>query len=272
MCIIQGQTESIAKTKILVAPLQDGKSQLTVYCNTVSLKTKGGAMILPFPQGDCDLVDLSAYATLFKDLNRLCWPVTKSRGFRGMTLSTNSLSDSLEVKQVGSYKASVVPGLEDFSRLRKDVFVVDPKVYEFLGTKYPEGYGFVVCQLDQNKEYHPFGYTHSKLPDGRMFVPTMHYHDHGSSDEKSNTMYRPPSWRHRAQTPPGEVAEWDHEIYTWNTPLGFVDPSFQQHQNLYPVERALHLEKLPPSLCRPAVIFGYKIQDYYQNHDLYCVA
>lgn len=37
MCIIQGRVETVAGTKIFVAPLADGVNQLTVYCNRVKL-------------------------------------------------------------------------------------------------------------------------------------------------------------------------------------------------------------------------------------------
>jgi len=259
MCIIQGDVLEVTSTKIFVAPLQDGQRQLTVYSNKVSMDKAGGAMILPFPQGaGCELVDLSAYTDLFTHLDLLCWPQVKSRSIQSYSLS--AVRDSmLEVKQSGSYKASIVPELKDLSRINPSVFSVNPKVREFLREKYPTGYGFVVCQLDKNKEYHPFGYIHSLiLPSQQIFIPTMHYHTHIMGYEHDEKGSEP-------------SADWDHDIYTLNTPLEFVPSRSRNTLNKQPVINRLRMEKLPAEVVTPQTVYAYKINDYTENHDLCCV-
>lgn len=78
MCISNTKAE-MTGTKILVAPVLEGDScrQLTVYTNQMELaKTKSGkpahtpAMILPIPAGPVEMIDLSAFAGIFDELNQ----------------------------------------------------------------------------------------------------------------------------------------------------------------------------------------------------------
>eukprot|EP00039_Didymoeca_costata_P014148 m.225482 g.225482 ORF g.225482 m.225482 type:complete len:278 (+) comp15957_c4_seq10:185-1018(+) len=277
MCIIQGKVERVAKTNIMVAPIQNGL-QLTVYSNNVAMKDAAGAMLLPFPlvaemsdekqlEEPCQLVDLSEYKTLFSELNRACFPVMKS-----LSINRNAspnCSDSLAVVQIGSYKASIVPTIGDFERLRMDVFTIDPVVFEFLSQKYPNQYGFVVCQLDKERDYHPFGYITQKLPDGSMFIPTMHYHEHAKTKKKHN---------------PSTHADWDHEIFSINHPL--LGPRQQDSSSKAATKsngmfsktgtckrNVLAMEKLPKEMEPVEIIYGYKVDTKYkENHDLVCEA
>lgn len=102
MCIVSGYTNSVSKTKILVAPTEDDKRQLTVYRNNVTMHSNG-SMVLPFPNHDrnCTLIDLSNYSTLFSDLNRL-FPMALSAQSYGV-----KSKGYLDVQQVGSYKACI---------------------------------------------------------------------------------------------------------------------------------------------------------------------
>lgn len=200
MCIISPpHVEHISNTKILVAPLINPNNtvkQLTVYENTVKTSNPV-AMVLPFPnrnfERDFSFVDLSDYEKIFEDLDNLFpKPQVYSRG-----ISTNYLSNSakIAVHQIGSYKTSVVPGLTDLQRLQFDVFNLDPTVGNILSEHYSEGFGFVICIIDKDADFHPIAYTHSLRDDRRYFVPTRHYHHVG--DELDH-------------------ADWDHEIYAFN--------------------------------------------------------
>lgn len=273
MCIIQGKIEEVKSTNIFVAPLTDGR-QLSVYCNKVSLKDQAGSMILPFPEGKCEFFDLSKYKDLFKDLNRLCFPQTKGRG---MSLSKNaSYSDSanyLEVHEVGSYAASVVPGLNDFPRIRPDVFKIDPKVFTFLKEMYPKGYSFLVCKLHKTKEYHPFGYIHEKLPSKQLFIPTIHWHEHAfASNRHFSNQWSMDNEEYKTVN----HVDWDHFIYSLNRPLEVCPRDFEARQ--YEFEEVdqtsafryitLDFEKLPRNLEHASKIYAYRIEHYQKNHDL----
>jgi hypothetical protein len=257
MCIISGPVTEVARTKILVAPVETTEGvprQMTVYCNKVSMSgSEPGAMVLPFPTSVCEFYDLSAYPHLFKDLNKMCWPRSRSLSYSNSADSDSWGSPALQVVQNGNYKACVVPAMSDFDRLPHEVFQVKPEVIEFVKSQYPEGYSFVVCQLDRNKEYHPFAYMHNTLAGGMMFVPTLHYHQKSLHSA------------HHSDT------DWDHEIYCWNRPLVAVPASFEQVNVRYRAH-CLEMVHFPDAMERGQNIYAYRIHEYHDNHDLACAA
>lgn len=219
MCLISGQVVRVAKTRIFVAPMKTKSPrgflrQLTVYSNYVATKS-GGAMILPFPSNEdsndamrgCQFFDLSGYKNLFEDLDLLCWPKRKSRSVS----LTKTLDNSLQVYQVGSYQ-SVIPNVEDFTRLHQS-FQINPELVRFMQHTYPYQFSFVVCQLEKEKEYHPFAYVHDTIHTGGLFIPTMHWH------------------QHQADSPPH--VDWDHCIYMSNCRLNHPPRQFLQSQNVH---------------------------------------
>jgi len=227
MCIFNRPVLKVAGTKIFVSRTCDNR-QLTIYQNYVTAhfdpsskgrenkahlqkalqqieqQTKGSdsnAMILPFPAGKVDLVDLSAYPTLFVDCKN-CFPVSETIKLKTRGRKKKN-SSHLEVLSCGSYNVSIAPTLEDLSRIDPSVFTLADNVGKLLEKHYDQGFGFLVCCFKENGEKHPLGYIHSPLPDssgkhpdGLLFVPTRHEHG-GHGDE-------------------GE-ADWDHEIYSVNT-------------------------------------------------------
>ena len=270
MCIIQGEVKHVSNTKIFVAPLIDGR-QLTVYCNEVSMgknNTQNLAMILPFPKSNCEFFDLSDYSNLFEDLNYIInWPKANSTR-ESQASSLHTYSNNLKVFKVGSYSASIVPSIADFSRIDQNIFTLNPKIFSFLSEMYEKDYSFVVCQLDIDKKYHPFGYIHMPLPSGQLFVPTMHYHDHGID---GLTLSTPFVTENKSSGPSILNVDWDHEIYVWNRPLQVIPPYFLSGWGNQ-VLPYLSVDKLPINIEPSKMIYGYKIgKDYHNNHDLLSV-
>ena len=140
------------------------------------------AMILPLPvivgssENSLKFIDLSEYPDFFKDLQK---------GFPTKQVVTRYKTDSLAeptkkalaVQQVGSFEASFVPNIADFSRL-------DPRF------KLPDGtwekippyadYGFAVFKLKKgNKKLHPmaFEFPSRLASEAQLFFPTVHIHD-----------------------------------------------------------------------------------------------
>jgi len=270
MCIISPpEVEEVSRTKIWIAPvIKDNKlSQLTVYSNTVETNNPV-AMILPFPitePKDFEFVDFSDYTSLFHDLNKLFPTLSRARSMGFATANSFDLDDAepLPVTQVGNYKASVAFSLADLKRLKFDVFNFTPDVVELMSTYYSKGYGFVVCILDQSKEYHPFGYIHSMREDGRYFVPTRHYHHKDTVDN----------------------ADWDHEIYVMNCDYSQVEKCVQNGKivtkmmkfessgsgNEQLCFRNLGFMKLPKTVQLPQLSNCVKItitEEWGYNHDL----
>ena len=264
MCIISGEVRKVSGTNIFVGKTQDGKRQFTVYSNTVSMQEQRGTMILPFPRGPCELVDLTDYKTLFHDLAAVC-PVEPVVRAAYSVMSNCFKSDArLEVKQVGSYKASLMPSLRDVPRLDTNVFPVKANVVAFLQQNYPDHlFSFVVCRLDAEATYHPFGYIHPVLlpstRDGksRLFVPTLHYHEH--------ERHTAPMERHTAEST--AAADWDHSIWCLNSAIANLVKQVRANTQSDHAHR-IQWHKLP-ALERCHTVTGYRIRaDYAANHDL----
>lgn len=291
MCIFDGNIESVSNTKIFTSvvypsklvvkkvngrergyKIPNGKPlQLVIYSNNAQvqvlekyidsdvpgLKFSPTAMILPFPlingKNRVKILDMSKYSNFFEDVD-MVFPTLKSQGFRGMI--TNSYSDDmLEIQYVGSYKASIVPNFDSFNKLQYGEFNLKPDVKELLRKYYSKNYGFMVCILNdkntKSSQYHPFAYVHEIRSDGRIFIPTRHYHkkvtsnpyskyynptdysfeknDDDDANEVSNYIYgtlmvddkwmqlnsrRKDLQSYREK----EEIDWDHEIYVVNFP------------------------------------------------------
>jgi len=147
MCVVQGRYR-ITNTEILVAPTLDNR-QLTVYSNRVvalfknkkkNKKNKKGqedptkAMILPvvsYEEGkDVKLVDLSPWSEMFQKVDvQFRFKKSACTGFIGCGVVAGvAIPQPIQVHRVGSYEVSIVPSKDDFDRLDKDVFILDPNV------------------------------------------------------------------------------------------------------------------------------------------------
>lgn len=194
MCILNGIPKRVSDTQIFAFPTGDGRHQVTVYSNRVDLlpgqtymrRMFGGsdpvAMILPFPKGECEMIDTTQGGDLFETLDR--WFQTEG---------SDDESQPLQVSRCGSYRYSIVPDLAGFGRIDSQVFALElmPHVRQLLHRNYGHMYSFLVCIIDASAKYQPIAYKHA-LTDGeggpRLFVPTLHEHGSGSF-------------------------EWDHSIY-----------------------------------------------------------
>jgi hypothetical protein len=210
MCIVQGDIKRVSNTRIFVGPVvgiktRDGKlllRQLTIYANKVvqaprpsevrgrwtpsqtaplassSSRSDGPtpAMILPavsFLNGsDVVPVDLTGREDIFDTLDA-AFP--REMTF-GMSRSRNAAFDTLAVIQVGSYDVSIVPTRDDFSRLSREHFVLDPNVADLFAERYPKDFAFVVCRLRPGEKFHPIAYVSAMSSDMSLFVPAYHYH------------------------------------------------------------------------------------------------
>src|SRR5690606_13087928 len=96
--------------------------------------------------------------------------VADTRG-RGKTKSDNKL----EVVEVGSFVASFVPTVKDFSRLDEQ-FRLPAQTWD----KLPEyrDFGFAVFKLKKgSRKVHPMAFEFARANPIRLFFPTVHIHD-----------------------------------------------------------------------------------------------
>jgi hypothetical protein len=270
MCLFQGDVSNVNATKILVSPIivtpEEKQSwQLTVYSNKVAANGEA-AMILPFPKSECKLVDFSHYPTLFDDLKQV-WPEPRNSFSFGVGAESDSV---LAVVSVGSYQVSIVPDLDDFSRL-SDTFVLHPSLKTFLLKEYPTGFSFLVCKLDQTKQYRPLAYIHGQMKPGKLFVPTMHFH------LKQKLSTNPEFFGMHVDDDDVDL-DWDHEIYAWNSALAHCLPIEWKDKQFVGNRHALHVRsplswplkfyKMPQGFPNLKAMAAYKIgPDYKANHD-----
>lgn len=135
------------------------------------------AMILPIPvipessEEVIKFLDFSAYPGFFEDIEKN-FPLPQNFGD---PFGEVSRSGGLKVKRVGSFDASFVPTVADFSRL-DERFKLSADVWQKL-PPYAE-YGFVVFKLRKGSaQIHPMGFAFPTRDRSHITFPTVHIHD-----------------------------------------------------------------------------------------------
>jgi hypothetical protein len=203
MCIVPFPVHSISSTNLFVLPSVDGKRQMTFYKNNVD-SMEENLMILPFPNSKSVQLHKIKYKALFDDLKKSVFqPPTRSYGMYDMYATrslTASLNHYIPVINHGSYLVSICENLQDLNRVDPSVFTLPPSIFPFFAKHYNSSFGYLVCRLKEGKhEYEPLCYSHDVLEEKKLFVPTLHYHDHGKGNVKT------------------DEADWDHKIYSCGT-------------------------------------------------------
>lgn len=201
MCIILGEVHRVSKTKLFVLANKDKSRQMTFYSNVVGTPQQN-MMILPVPNGDIELHRIH-YKSMFDDLKRSVTSIYRepvhNYATRSFSLTASIPRERLEVFNHGSYLVSIAPQIEDLFRLDESVFQFTPELFEFFAAHYNREFSYICCILKPGtKEYEPLCYSHEIHSSGRLFVPTLHYHNHGG----------------RIET---DTADWDHMIYSVGT-------------------------------------------------------
>lgn len=232
MCILSAAVSSVSNTNLFVAPSEDGSRQIIVYSNSVDSQTEHNTMVLPVPNPhSVEFINLKPYGKFFSDCERSFkyQPsnyYADSLSYRSAAASITNEYKPLPMFDVGSYKVSIVPTVEDFARLDPLHFDIHDDLPRILGQKYDGEFGYLVCKLRQgHHSYHPFAYSHTLHSCNLMFVPTFHIHLHGGAMPSLSEM----KW-----------GDWDHTVYSFATDLEEArDYTFSEHK--------VKWEKLPPS-------------------------
>ena len=239
MCIIAGPVKSVSSTRIFVAPSTQGDRQLTVYSNTVQTDARN-LMILPVPNPQT--VQFEPKAMQYKNLFQDAKYSFHTRMLESATLSmTRSAPHStLDVIDVGSYKASIAYSVDDLLRLNAGVFGdLNPKLLDMLRSTYGDRFGFVCCILNEGgNTYEPIAYSHVRGSAHSLFVPTKHYHVHNINplieysyaNESIRNFYE--GALHAATK---WSDDWDHEIYSIGTTAASAHK--QGHTDYIPKEK-----------------------------------
>jgi len=179
MCCFSQPVDYVAGTSIFARPSK-GAGQYLVY--SMSLKAKSDlSMILPIPtpkaskEDVVDFINLEKYPEFFDDMRAgFPLPHLPGRGKGDLSLKKDD-APKLKVVDVGSFVASFVPTVKDFSRLDEQFRLPD-------GTwdKLPQyrDYGFAVFKLKKGEhKIHPMAFQFPRANEKKLFFPTVHIHD-----------------------------------------------------------------------------------------------
>ncbi len=179
MCCFSQKVEQVIDTKIFA---RDSTKSLQFLVYEMNFKASEDlAMILPIPvprftpETGVRFIDLEKYADFFKDMDS-GFPTSASRSMAGMGgFGGGGAAKPLAVVSVGSFEASFVPTVADFSRLDQRFRLPD-------GTweKIPHyrSFGFTVFKLKKgHQKVHPMAFEFPRVNSRQLFFPTVHIHD-----------------------------------------------------------------------------------------------
>ena len=179
MCCFSRPVDLVAGTNIFARSAKEGR-QFLVYSMTV----KAGedlAMILPIPvpkgtkEDAVSFINLEKYPDFFEEMV-LGFPVPRTKDDSSPKKDKAWGGDQkLKVVEVGSFVASFVPAVKDFSRL-DERFRLPEGTWDKLPA-YKE-YGFAVFQLKKGEmKVHPMAFDFPTANPKKLFFPTVHIHD-----------------------------------------------------------------------------------------------
>ena len=179
MCCFSRPVEDVSNTKIF-ARLGNGVDQFIAYSMNLTAK-EDLAMVLPIPvvagtgEKAVKFISLEKYPQLFDDLWK-GFPQMVSRGRSDpFGYAPAAAQPKLEVHSVGSYDASYVPTIADFSRL-DERFRLPADVWKKLPGYV--GFGFAVFKLKPvHGPVHPMAFSFPSIMPQTLFFPTLHIHD-----------------------------------------------------------------------------------------------
>lgn len=244
MCLISKSVNEVANTELFCGVNTDRTRQITVYANTVDNISTNNAMVLPVPfPKSVQFHNLENYKNFFSDCKK-CFSSPKYGTDGGFSITNGlSLNSTLKVYDVGSYKVSIANSLDDLCKVNTNVFELSDGLRNELKKTYSNPvFGFIICKLSQGKEkYHPFAYSH-QIANGKVFIPTKHYHEHNKNinnfynnfrnDELNKTFNGYNADGTFSSVKPNNtklhngvetVDEWNHYIYLYNVDINSND-------------------------------------------------
>lgn len=194
MCIFSRPVDSVSSTSIFGRV--EGGMQYLVY----EMKFSAGedtAMTLPIPvqpgsgEDAVKFIALDGYPDFFKDM-RAGFPEPQSRSRNSLSADGPLMRAPLKVHSVGSFEASYVPSVKDFSRLDAR-FRLPDEVWSKL-PRYAD-HGFVVFKLraGEDVKVHPMAFSFPTRKPEKIFFPTVHIHDgkvHGEAEFDHSLYYQ----------------------------------------------------------------------------------
>lgn len=179
MCCFSQPVDYVRATQIFARPAKN-YGQFVVY----SMNLKAGndlAMILPIPtpkapkEDAVNFINLEKYADFFDEMKN-GFPVARAGGLKKNGPPPPAAAPpKLKVVEVGSFVASFVPTVKDFSRLDEQFRLPDGTWDKLPAYK---DYGFAVFKLKKGEQkVHPMAFEFPRADKRKLFFPTVHIHD-----------------------------------------------------------------------------------------------
>lgn len=178
MCCFSRPVDLVADTNIFARPSKAGRQYLAYSMRVRSREDVAMILPLPTPRASADdsvsFLNLEKYSNFFDELSSGFPVPPPPRGKGDVPLSAARRPD-LKVIEVGSFVASFVPTVKDFSRLDKQ-FRLPDATWDAL-PQYKE-WGFTVFQLKKGEQkVHPMAFEFPRADPNVLFFPTVHIHD-----------------------------------------------------------------------------------------------
>ena len=253
MCCFSGPVDHVSSTRIFARLDPDAGVQYLAYQMNFSA-AEDLAMILPIPtdpekgEGAVEFISLEEYEKLFRDLKR-GFPEPKSRkpAAGGLGLNVDSKSVVLEVHEVGSFEASFVPTIADFSRLDAR-FRLPDDAWDQLPAY--QKFGFAVFKLkSSDSEIHPMAMKFFPAAAESVFFPTVHIHD-GEVHDK---------------------AQFDHTLYLQGAPQSMTRGFglFNRwRESTGPAKQFVEAEKSAGLVLGDEHVYQFKVDGRFANKDI----
>ncbi len=191
MCCFTRNVESVTDTRIFA---RDSRAMMQFLVYEMKFSANEDlAMILPLPvpkrtaEKAVRFINLDKYPNFFSQMESGFAP---DRGGAAGGFGGGAMGGSpLKVVDVGSFEASFVPAINDFSRL-DERFRLSPGAWEQL-PQY-KNFGFAVFKLKKGQiKIHPMAFEFPRVDRTQLFFPTVHIHDGKvhSEAEFDHTLY-----------------------------------------------------------------------------------
>jgi hypothetical protein len=224
-CKIVNAEDKLGRQRTFKQPY--GKAlQLTIYSNQIGLARNpmnqnnryNTAMVLPFPiipgeKNRFQIFSMQEYGNIFDDFEML-FPELPDRN----PISTDLLTPTMNI---GSYAVKVAKDFQSLESLDTPNFKVSKDLLNLAKKYYPRNFGFIVCILKTNAQYHPIGYVHEIRHDGKLFIPTRHHHVQDTTSKYSMNQFSGYREWHSGQD--GEIDLGDSSDYRRNSTVELED-------------------------------------------------
>jgi hypothetical protein len=180
MCCFSGPVQDVANTKIFARATEHGRQVLAYQMSFSTASDVAMILPLPIPRGAADgavrFIDLEGYPDFFDQLKAgFPEPPSRSPSNGPFAKTAAAALAPLPVEEVGSFEASFVPSIKDFTRLDAG-FRMPGGVWERL-PQY-RSFGFAVFKLKKEAHtVHPMAFEFPRADGGKLFFPTVHIHD-----------------------------------------------------------------------------------------------